>query len=123
MEDGETTWSGGNSSHSHEAVPMEHGAVKEVLRELLFEIPGFRVLAERGISPEVVATPDPPEGESVSRRSELAVTTAGPPEVAPDPSRLRPNLPDVAGPNPPNAMRSNLPDATSGLGASKIWDR
>ena len=109
MEDGETTWSGGgNSSHSHEAVPMERGAVKEVLRELLFEIPGFRVLAERGISPEVVATPDPPEGESASRRSELAaVTTAGPPEVAPDPSRLRPTL----------------PDATSGLGASKIWDR
>ena len=98
---------------------MERKAVKEVLRELLFEIPGFRVLAERGISPEVVATPDPPEGESASHQSELA---AGPPEVAPDPSRLRPNLPDMAGPNPPNAMRSNLPDATSGLGASKIRD-
>ena len=60
MEDGETTRSG--SSSSHEAVPMERRAVKEVLRGLLFKIPEFRALAERGISAEVVATPDPPAG-------------------------------------------------------------
>ena len=67
----------------------------------------------------MVTTPDPPQGESASRRSELAVT-ARPPEVAEDPARLRPNLPDVAGPNPPNTTRSDLPDATLGLGASEI---
>ena len=45
MEDSEMTWSG---SSSHEAEPLECEPVKEVLRELLFEIPGFRTLAERG---------------------------------------------------------------------------
>ena len=81
---------------------VERGAVKEVLREFLFEIPGFRAL-KRGISAEVIATPDPPQGESASCRSELAVT-ARPPEVAPDPARLSGRA------QPPGRGRAQLPE-------------
>ena len=34
------------------AVTVGRGVVKETLRELLFEIPGFRTLAERGLPPK-----------------------------------------------------------------------
>ena len=33
----------------------ERGALRDALRELLFEIPGFRALAERGISAELIS--------------------------------------------------------------------
>ena len=56
-------------------------------------------LGERGNSAEVVATPHPPQGESVSHQLELAVAgeegRPRPPEVAPDPARLRPNPPQM----------------------------
>ena len=40
-------------------VTIERGEVKEMLRELLFEIPGFRTLVERGLKlpPSVIEVP------------------------------------------------------------------
>jgi len=37
------------------AVGLEHGTVRETLREIPLEIPGFRDLAERGLPPGIVA--------------------------------------------------------------------
>ena len=39
------------------AAPVERGTLRDTLRELLFEIPGFRALAERGISAELISPP------------------------------------------------------------------
>lgn len=40
-----------------EAVTVKPGAVRETLREILFEIPRFRVLVERGLPENVVSGP------------------------------------------------------------------
>jgi len=38
-------------------VVLEPGTVRETLREILLEIPGFRALAERGLPAGIVARP------------------------------------------------------------------
>ena len=46
---------GGNEPGTSMTEPEERAAVRNTLRELLFEILGFRQLAEQGISPTLVA--------------------------------------------------------------------
>ncbi len=49
--------------------------MRDTLRELLFEIPGFQTLAERGIPRELI--PDPPAGASPSGPHEPASESGG----------------------------------------------
>ena len=46
---------GGNKPGTSTTEPEESAVVRNTLRELLFEIPGFRQLAEQGISSTLVA--------------------------------------------------------------------
>ncbi len=61
------------------AVVVESGTVRETLREILLEIPGFRALAERGVPPRVVAGP-PGVGPSGGSPIPVPVPPVGPSE-------------------------------------------
>ena len=56
------------------AVTLGRGMVKETLRELLFEIPGFRTLAERGLPPSVIGQAS--RGENGEAASDAEVPPA-----------------------------------------------
>ncbi len=71
MEDAEA----GSGEGSSGASAAERGVMRDTLRELLFEIPGFQTLAERGIPRELI--PDPPAGASPSGLHEPASESGG----------------------------------------------
>ncbi len=71
MEDAEA----GSGEGSSGASAAERGVMRDTLRELLFEIPGFQTLAERGIPRELI--PDPPAGASPSGWHEPASESGG----------------------------------------------
>ena len=58
MEDDDAVAQEGTSG---EPGTRERTVIRDTLREVLFEIPGFRALAERGIPPELVAPGGPTE--------------------------------------------------------------
>ena len=47
----------GSGEGTSRTVATEKGAMREALRDLLYEIPGFQALAERGIPQELISTP------------------------------------------------------------------
>ncbi len=71
MEDAEA----GSGEGSSGASAAERGVMRDTLRELLFEIPGFQTLAERGIPRELI--PDPPAGASPSGPHKPASESGG----------------------------------------------
>ena len=88
---------------------VERDAMRETLRELLFEIPGFRALAERGIRSELLSTP-PCHGGWTSHleHADPAVAQEGrprPPEGTTDSSRTVPNAADA---NPDSGASEQL---------------
>ena len=83
------------------AGPRERGELRDTLRELLFEIPGFRALAERGISAELISPP--PHGGG-----------AGPPSERPRPAAR----PIPGGTAESSATEANVESGTSELESS-----
>ena len=86
------------------AAPLEHGELRDTLRELLFEIPGFRALAERGISAELISPS--PGGGNPSESPRPAAAAVG---------RPRPSLVGTA---ESSATEENVEGGTSKLESS-----
>ena len=86
------------------AAPREHGELRDTLRELLFEISGFRALAERGISAELISPP--PHGRG-----------AGTPSERPRPAAAAVGRPR---PTPGGTAESSATEANAESGTSKL---
>ena len=74
MAEGNATAEGTGEPEPQAAVTVGRGMVKETLRELLFEIPGFRTLAKRGLPPSMIG--QAPRGETGEAASDAEVHPA-----------------------------------------------
>ena len=103
----EDTEEASGSGSSGPAGPRERGELRDTLRELFFEIPGFRALAERGISAELISPPPHGGGTGTpSERPRPAAAAVGRPRPTP------------GGTAESSAMEANVESGTSELKSS-----